>query len=176
MKIRTNYTCNSNSFSLFSYLSKVLECCKRARWDFTAQMVRWYCAFCAPLEGALVENNALFWQQCFFTYNVQQEWASLFNGRVICRKPKIPASRKTSLQCQHKYGKECKFNIKWCTVIVNIKFLFDFLVPENLDSTLLKLCELILASVYFSGLHDGLILRTSLRRKNIHRNMLCSVV
>jgi len=51
------------------------------------------------------------------------------------------------------------------TVIVSMKFLFDFLVPENLDSMLLKLCKLILPSVHFSGLHDGLILRTSLQRK-----------
>jgi len=42
-------------------------------------------------------------------------------------------------------------------------FMFDFLVLDNLDSTLLKLCKLILPSVPFSGLHDGLILRTSLR-------------
>jgi len=41
-----------------------------------------------------------------------------------------------------------------------MKFLFDFLVPENLGSMLLKLCELILPSVRFSELHDGLILRT----------------
>jgi len=27
----------------------------------------------------------------------------------------------------------------WCKVIASIKFLFHFLVPENLDSTLLKL-------------------------------------
>jgi len=39
MKIRANYTFNSNSF-----FSNVLECCKRARWDFTAQMVWWFCA------------------------------------------------------------------------------------------------------------------------------------
>jgi len=58
-----------------------------------------------------------------------------------------------------------------------MKFLFDFLVPENLDSMLLKLCELIFPSVHFSGLHGGLILRTSLQRKKftaiccaIHRN------
>jgi len=38
-----------------------------------------------------------------------------------------------------------------------MKFLFDFLVPENLDSMLLKLCKLILSSVYFSGLRGGLI-------------------
>jgi len=32
-------------------------------------------------------------------------------------------------------------------VIVGMKFLFDFLVPENLDSVLV--CELILPSMYF---------------------------
>jgi len=50
--------------------------------------------------------------------------------------------------------------------------LFDFLILDNLDSTLLKLCKLILLSVHFSGLHDGLVLRTSLHRKKIHSNML----
>ena len=60
-----------------------------------------------------------------------------------------------------------------------MKSLFDFLVPENLDSMSLKLCELILPSVHFSGLRGGLILRTSLQRKKfteiccaIHRNEL----
>ena len=64
-----------------------------------------------------------------------------------------------------------------------MKFLFDFVVPENLDSMLLKLCELILPSVRFSGLHDGLILRTSLQRKKftaiccaLHRNELHSSI
>jgi len=38
-----------------------------------------------------------------------------------------------------------------CTVIVKIKFLFDFLVPEILDNTLLKLYELIIPSVQFWG-------------------------
>jgi len=47
------------------------------------------------------------------------------------------------------------------------KFLFDFVVLKNVDSTLLNLCELLLSSVHFSGLHDGLILRTSLQRKKI---------
>jgi len=51
--------------------------------------------------------------------------------------------------------------------------MFDFLVLDNLDSTLLKLCKLILPSVHFSGLHDGLILRTSLQWKKIYSNMLC---
>ena len=41
--------------------------------------------------------------------------------------------------------------IHWCTVIVSIKFLLDFLVLDNLDRTLLKLCKLILPSVHFSG-------------------------
>jgi len=38
MKIRTNYTFNSNSF-WFLCFSNDLECCKCARWDFTAQML-----------------------------------------------------------------------------------------------------------------------------------------
>jgi len=33
--------------------------------------------------------------------------------------------------------KNASFTLEWCVVIVIIKFLFDFLVPENLDSTLL---------------------------------------
>jgi len=45
MKIRTNYTFNSNSLSLFSCFSNVLDCCKCTRWDFTAQIFWWYCAF-----------------------------------------------------------------------------------------------------------------------------------
>jgi len=44
--------------------------------------------------------------------------------------------------------------------------LFDFLILDNLDSTLLKLCKLIIPSVHFSGLHDGLNLRTSLHGKD----------
>jgi len=72
--------------------------------------------------------------------------------------------------------------MKWCTAIVTIKFLFKFVVPENLDSMLLKLCELILPSVHFSGLHDGLILRTSLQRKKsqqyvvLYTEMSCTQV
>jgi len=54
-----------------------------------------------------------------------------------------------------------------------MKFLFDFLVPENLDCILLKLCQLILPSVHFSRVHDGLLLRTSLQRKKIHSTMFC---
>ena len=53
--------------------------------------------------------------------------------------------------------------MNWCAVIVNIKFLFDFLVPEILDNTLLTLCEL-LPCGHFLGLHDDLILRTSLQK------------
>ena len=53
--------------------------------------------------------------------------------------------------CAHKYGKECKFYMKWCTVIVTINFLLDFVVPVNLDITLLKLCESILSSAHFYG-------------------------
>jgi len=53
----------------------------------------------------------------------------------------------------------------YSTVIVTIKFLFDFVVPENPDNALLLLCKLILPIVHFLGLHDGLILRTSIQRR-----------
>ena len=39
------------------------------------------------------------------------------------------------------YSKECKFYITWCAAIVVIKFLFDFLVPENLDNTCRTLAD-----------------------------------
>jgi len=42
----------------------------------------------------------LLFRSCFFTRSVNQRWANLFHRRVICRKPKTPASCKTSLQCQ----------------------------------------------------------------------------
>ena len=45
--------------------------------------------------------------------------------------------------------------------------------PRKSGCRLLKLCKLILPSVHFTGLHVGLILRTSSQRKNIHSNMLC---
>jgi len=67
MKIRTNYTFNSNSF-LLSCFSIDLKCCKCARLDFTAQVVMVLC-ICAPLEAALVAKNVFCWQQCFsFTH------------------------------------------------------------------------------------------------------------
>ena len=46
-----------------------------------------------------------------------------------------------------------------------LNFNIIFALPENLDSTLLKLCKLILPSVHFSRLHDSLMLRTLLQRK-----------
>ena len=49
------------------------------------------------LEGTLVAKNALCWQQCFFTHSINQGWANVFNGWFICRKPKTPASCKTTL-------------------------------------------------------------------------------
>jgi len=42
-------------------------------------------------------ENAFCWKQCFFTHSFSQGWANLFNGCFICRKPKTPASCKTSL-------------------------------------------------------------------------------
>jgi len=69
MKIRTNYTFNSNSFSLLSCFCNDLECCMCARWDSYANglMVLY---ICASLEEALVAKNAFCWQQCFFFTHV----------------------------------------------------------------------------------------------------------
>jgi len=58
---------------------------------------------CALLAAMLIFHS------CSFAHSINQGWANLFNARVICRKSKTPASRETSLQCLHKYGKECKF-------------------------------------------------------------------
>jgi len=44
MKIRTNYTLNASSFFI-SCVFQCLECCKCARWGFTAQVVWWFWAF-----------------------------------------------------------------------------------------------------------------------------------
>jgi len=62
--------------------------------------------------------------------------------------------------------------MKWCTVIVTINFLFDFGVTKNLDNTLLYLDIAVRINSpkgSFLGLHDGLILRTSLQRKKSQR-------
>jgi len=48
-------------------------------------------------------------------------------------------------------------------------------VYENLVNTLLKMCELILPIVHLLGLHDGLILQTSLQRLKIHSSMSCYI-
>jgi len=50
--------------------------------------------------------------------------------------------------------------------------MFDFLGPENLDCMLLKLCELILPSVHFSGVHDGFT--NFIAEKKSHSNIFCS--
>jgi len=53
-------------------------------------------------KGALVVKCALLaamllFHSCFFTHRINRGWANLFNRRVVSRKPKTPASRKTSL-------------------------------------------------------------------------------
>ena len=40
-------------------------------------------------------------------------------------------------------------------LFINIRFLFDLLVSENLNNLLLKLCEIILPGVHLLGLHPG---------------------
>jgi len=50
-----------------------------------------FCKGCALLAAMLL------FQSRFFTLSINQGWTDLFNRRVICRKPKAPASCKTSL-------------------------------------------------------------------------------
>ena len=70
MKIQTNYIFNSNTLSLFSCFSNVLEMLKCARMRFDCANGLMVLRICAHVEGALVANNALCWQQCFFTHTV----------------------------------------------------------------------------------------------------------
>ena len=73
--------------------------------------------------------------------------------------------------------------MKWCIVITNIKFLFDFLVPEVW--TILYVVEAVRINspkCSFLGLHDGLVLQTSLQRKKsqqyvvLYAEMSCTLV
>ena len=56
---------NSNSFSLFSCFSNVLECRKLCEMRFCANGLV-VLHSCAPSEGALVAKNSLYSQQCYF--------------------------------------------------------------------------------------------------------------
>jgi len=55
----------------------------------------------------------------------------------------------------------------------NCQFWFDFKVPFNLDTTLLKLCELILPSVHFFRVARWFGFTNFITEKKIHSNMLC---
>jgi len=100
-------------------------------------------------------------------------------GKLVQQKSRLQKTKSTS-EPQNQFVVLVQIReiyLNWYTVIVSMKFLFDFLILDNLDSTLLKQWKLILPSVNFSGLHDGLSLRTSLHRKKftaiccaIHRN------
>jgi len=98
---------------------------------------------------------------------------------VICRKLKTQVSRNISLHCQYKYDTECKYCMKWFTVIETQQthrfsmLVFLFIVLKNQESTLSKMYELHLPSVHLLGLLDVLFLQTSLRKIKIHSNMSC---
>jgi len=49
------------------------------------------CRKCTLLAAMLLSHS------CLFTHGIYQGWSNVFNGRVICRKPKISASRQTIL-------------------------------------------------------------------------------
>jgi len=69
--------------------------------EISAQMVWWYCAV-AHFRGSINCKNCallaakLLFHSSFFTHSINQGWENLFNGKVICRKPKTLASLKTS--------------------------------------------------------------------------------
>jgi len=121
MKIGINYTFNSNSLSLFSCFSNVSECCKCPRMRFHCANSLVVLRICAPSEGALVAKMRLSRQQCF-SHSINQGWANVFTGRVICRKPKHQRAAKPVCSV-NTYVKEYKFYIKCCTVILSIMFL-----------------------------------------------------
>jgi len=75
MKIRTNYTFNSNSASpMFWNVASARELQKRSGCA----------AHLRTFKGSFGCKNALGWQHCFFTQSRSQGWANLFDGRVIC--------------------------------------------------------------------------------------------
>ena len=51
----------------------------------------------------------LLFHTCFFARSISQGWPNLFNRRVICRKPKTPASCKTT--CREKFYQEVRRQI-----------------------------------------------------------------
>jgi len=57
--------------------------------------------------------------------------------------------------------------------IVNINFLFDFPDPKNLDSALLKLCQLISTKYSFFRAARWFDFTNLIKEKKIHSNMLC---
>jgi len=127
------------------------------------------CKKCALLAAMLP------FHKCFFAHSANQGRANCSIEESFAENQTHQRAAKPVCSINTNTVKKCKFYIKWCIVFANNKFLFDFLVPKNLDSTLLKLCDLILPGVHFSGMHDGLVLRTSLQRIKNHSTMLCYI-
>jgi len=48
------------------------------------------------LQKCILLAAMLLFHSCFFAHSINQGLPNLFNRRVICRKPKTPASCKTS--------------------------------------------------------------------------------
>jgi len=58
----------------------------------------------------LIGRNAFF-NSCFFIHSINQGWAKVFNTRVIFRKPKTPASRKTVCSVNTNTAKNASFTL-----------------------------------------------------------------
>jgi len=120
MKILTNYTLKSNSFTFFSCFSSVLECCKCARWDFTAQLVWWCCAF--------VHLQTEHWLQKmrFIVSNASSHIVQIRGGQTCSMEEPFAENQKY----QRAAKPVCNVNTNmvknasfiWCTVIVSIQF------------------------------------------------------
>ena len=126
------------------------------------------CRKCALLAAML------FFHSCFFTHSINQGWANLFNGRVICRKSKTPASRKTSLLCQYKYGKECKFYIKWCTYSnCQYEVFVWFSSPRKPGQYVVKTVQINSPKCSFFRVARWFDFTNFITEKTIHSIMLC---
>jgi len=93
---------NSNSFSLFSCFSNVLECWKLREMRFCANGLV-ILHICAPWEGALVAENALCWQQCFFLIHVYLH--------IVCTRGGKTCSMEESFAENQKYQRAHKTSL-----------------------------------------------------------------
>jgi len=69
-------------------------------------------------------------------------WANLFNRRVICRNQKHQRTSNPVCSVDTKMAKNVSVAFIDVQKFISLKFLFDLLVPENLDSTFVKALQI----------------------------------